>query len=285
MVTEIVLEHIKEMTPVNKKIANYLLDSKQEFGLSTVEEISKKISVSRASLVRFSKIIGFSGFYEMKRAIQDEIREKLNPYEKIKATKLDKLTEERQFEIFSQNEFRNIKHTLKEVTQENLIYFINKVNSAKDIYVSGFGLSKFLSSLLSYGLNNLLQKPVLKINGAISDFVFMLNKVTKDSCVINYSFPPYSKESLYVSKVVKKKKCEQILFTDSKKCPIFIESKCAFICKNESSVLSNSLSSPIILSQVLLQMIVLMGKEEKESYLTQVYKNELEAYETYYKGD
>ncbi|MEA1883080.1 MAG: MurR/RpiR family transcriptional regulator [Thermotogota bacterium] len=285
MITEKVLTNIKNMSPVNKKIAKYLLDNKQEFGLSTIDEISKKIAVSHASLVRFSRLLGFSGFYEMKKSIQDEIRKKLNPYEKIKTSKLDELSKEKQFKVFSKNEFSNITQTLKEVNFQNISIFLEKVNTANIIYVSGFGMSRFLSSILAYGLNNLLKKPVLQINGAISDFVFMLNKVTNESTVINYSFPPYSKESFYISKIAKKKNCDQILFTDSKTCPLHIDSKCTFICKNDSSLLTNSLSSPIILTQILLQMIVLLEKEEKENYLTQVFKNELAAYEEYYKGD
>ena len=102
------LEMIPTMTPVNQKIGNYILDHKSEVGFMTIAQLSEKVDVSKASIVRFSRQLDFEGFNEFKKVIQQEIRQELSPYEKIKFTTLDSATREDQFKRLANNELKNV---------------------------------------------------------------------------------------------------------------------------------------------------------------------------------
>ncbi len=277
MLIDDVVKLIPEMTPVNRKIAKYLIDNPQEFGLSTVETISTRLGISRASLVRFSRILGYTGFYDLKKAIQEDIRERLNPYEKIKNTRLDDMTEEKQFNFFSTADLKNIRATLRTVDKKDVSNFLEAVADAKNIFVSGFGLSKHLAMSLVFSLTNILTKQVTLLNGSLDDFVYLMTKVSETSCMIHYSFPPYSSESVFIYKEAKKKRAKQILFTDSKSCLLYGGCISSFICKNDSMLLTNSLVQPTIITQTLMHMLILTDKKNMENHLTEIYEKELEA--------
>jgi len=272
-----VVRLMPEMTPVNGKIAKYLIDNPQEFGLSTVEEIAGRLEISRASLVRFSRLLGYKGFYDLKKAIQVDIRERLNPYEKIRNAKFDEMSEGMQFNFFSTADLKNIKTTLKTVDNHSVSNFLETVIAAKNIFVSGFGLSKHLAMSLVFSLTNVLTKPVTLLNGSLDDFVYLMNKVSEHSCIIHYSFPVYSDESLFIYREARKKKAKQILFTDSKSCPLYEGCVSTFICKNDSMLLSNSFVQPTLITQTLMHMLVLTDKKNFEDHLSEIYKKELEA--------
>jgi DNA-binding MurR/RpiR family transcriptional regulator len=277
MLIDDVVNMIPDMTPVNKKIAKYLIDNPQEFGLSTVEKIADRLEISRASLVRFSRLLKYKGFYDLKKAIQEDIRERLNPYEKIKNTKLDELTQEKQFDFFSSIELKNIKYTLKTIETKNIINFLNAVTESENIFISGFGMSKYLAMALVFSLNNLLTKPVTLLNGSMDDFIYLMSQISDKSCIIHYSFPAYSSESIFVYEESKKRGAKQILFTDSKSCPIYAGSIASFICKNDSLLLTNSLVQPTIITQTLMHMLILTDKENMEGHLSETFNNEHEA--------
>lgn len=277
MLIDNVVKMMPEMTPVNKKIAKYLIDHPQEFGLSTVEEIADRLDISRASLVRFSRLLDFKGFYDLKKAIQEDIRERLNPYEKIKNTKLDEMTQANQFDFFTSIELKNIKSTLNTIRTEDILNFLNAVKESDNIFVSGFGLSKHLAMALVFSLNNLLTKSVTLLNGSLDDFVYLMTHISENSCIIHYSFPAYSSESVFVYEEAKKRGAKQILFTDSKSCPLYSDSIASFICKNDSVLMTNSLVQPTLITQTLMHMLVLTDKENIENHLTEIFNSEVEA--------
>lgn len=47
-----------------------------EFAFSTLENLSEKINVSTTTIIRFSRVLGYKGFSEMQRDIQEELKQK-----------------------------------------------------------------------------------------------------------------------------------------------------------------------------------------------------------------
>ncbi len=281
MIIEKILRDLEEMSPVNQKIAKYVLENKDHMGFLTVTQIQERLKVSRASVVRFARQIGYNGFLEMKKSIQKEIRDKLDPYKKIDITRLDVLSKKNQFENLVDNEINNIKKTIEKTEIEGLIKSIELIENAEKIFISGFGLSKCLSGSLTYALTNVLFKPVQLITGSFSDFIPSIKLLDQKSCMIIITFPPYSKETLYISKNAKEKEASQILITDSKACTIYKNADAAILCESNSLVLNNSLVSPIAMSQILINMLVLDSKKEGRKNLGKVAETEYEAYKTY----
>ena len=71
--TNILAERIKNanLTKTQKKIADYFISNQERIGSLSSIEAAQEIGVSDASIIRFSRAIGFDGFADLKDNIYD----------------------------------------------------------------------------------------------------------------------------------------------------------------------------------------------------------------------
>ena len=86
------------MSPSYHEIAVYILENYDEIGFTSVNELSRKIGVSNASLVRFTQFMEFKGYKEFREAIQNEVKSKLNKDTQVALNELDILPAAKQLE-------------------------------------------------------------------------------------------------------------------------------------------------------------------------------------------
>lgn len=80
MSNEVVLERIRrtigEMSPQLQVAARFLLDNPDEVALLSMREQARVAGVQPATMTRLAKLLGFSGFEELRRLYADAIRDK-----------------------------------------------------------------------------------------------------------------------------------------------------------------------------------------------------------------
>lgn len=124
---------------VDRTIVNYLRNYKKDYSLITSEEIANECNVSQASVTRFAKKIGYSGFRELKYNLVNTS----NVYEKD----------------FEHEYINNLKIALseinKEISHETIKAAVNEILKADKIYLFAYG-GTFITSLdFSYKLKRL----------------------------------------------------------------------------------------------------------------------------------
>jgi len=278
MVLTKISEMLNQFSPANLKIANYILGNYSEIGFISVEDLSNHSGVSKASVVRFARIVGYSGFDELKKAIQSELRKKLSPYEKIAITDLDRRSLQKQLEELSRNEINNLRKTLDSLTPEEAIKWVEAIIEARHIYLAGFGATRFVISLLSYALATFQSKPLWMLTGSVSDFSPRVKHMESKDLLIIMTFPPYSKEVEYVVSVARKKGTKILLACDSPQCPVFPYAYSAVICESNSLLLNNSFVGPIALIQILSNFLLLREKKTGMKEMKEIWNVELEGY-------
>ena len=63
----------KELGPAEKRVADYILENTREIPTSAISELAKKCSCGDATLVRFSRRLGFDGFQGLKIRLATEL--------------------------------------------------------------------------------------------------------------------------------------------------------------------------------------------------------------------
>lgn len=278
MILEKISELLPNLSPTNKKIAKYIIKNYSEIGFLSVEELSENSQVSKASIVRFARAIGFSGFDDFKKSIQAEMKKKLSPYDKIVMTDLDTHPWEQQFHKLAVNEIENLKRTLDKIEAKELIEWINEIIKAKSIFVSGFGATRSVANFLEYALNSFLDKPISVITGSISDFSPTLKHIKEGDMLILMTFPPYSKEIEFVAKYSKEHGAGLFLITNSAECPVYNAADSVLLCESNSLLLNNSYVGPIALLQVINNFLMLNRKAEGMEAMKKIWSVEEEGY-------
>jgi len=265
------------LSPANKKIANCILRDYSQIGFISIQELSSAAGVSKASVVRFSRRLGFSGFNELKKEIQRELRRRLSPYEKIATTDLDRAPIENQLKLLAQNEINNLKNTISGI-EEEIHKWVESIKSAKNIYFGGFGATKNVVSLMQYTISVLQKKPTWLLTGSVSDFSYNIKLMDRADVLIVMTFPPYSKEIEYMVDFAGERKVRTLLVTDSIECPVYPRAYSVIVCENNSLLFGNSFVGPVAVAEMIGNFIILSEKQTGMEEMRKLFEVEERGY-------
>ncbi len=243
-----------------QRIGLYILDHEQSVAFASIHAVSDALGVSSASLVRFAKSLGFDGYQEFKKEIQNEMRHRLNPYDKIALSELGTLTEEKRLHKLLQNEYNNLRSTFAHIEIKDLKDIAEGIRTARKVYVSGFGATSHIVKIFEYTLMSSLDRDVAVISGSVSDYAPILKSFEAEDTMVLMTFPPYSVEVRHVARIAKERKGRLYLFTDSAACPVYPLADRVIRCTTNSLLLSNSFVGLVSVLHVLTQMLYLEEK-------------------------
>lgn len=279
MVRDAIQRKLSSMSPSYHEIAIYALDNYDAVGFTSVNELSKKIGVSNASLVRFTQFLGFKGYKEFRTAIQEEVKGKLNKDSQVALNELDMLPAKKQLEKLAENEMTNLSKTLSDLNVGELAAMAEAIVRSQRIYVGGFGVSRSIMEIFSYALVSMEMHEIVSITGSISDYNPRLHSISEGDSLFVMTMPPYSPEAIQVANFAKKAGAKVFLFTDSPACPIYPVADTVVRCENNSLLLTNSYVGMVATIQVLINIVLLNSKENILAGMQDMKEDERLAYQ------
>ena len=70
---------MEKLTPSQQKVASYILKNSMEVPFMTMEQVAVKVEVSAATIMRLAYHFGYSGYSELQKELQGNIRRQLEP--------------------------------------------------------------------------------------------------------------------------------------------------------------------------------------------------------------
>lgn len=137
----------EKLTKVSRKIADYIVDHSQEVIYMTVLQMADACGVSEASIVRFCKSIGYSGFNEMKINLAAE-SDQGGQVIMGEVTVSD--TEDIIFEKVFSHEMQALQTTLQAIDRELFTHAVNRIAYAHRIEFFASGNTKAIAQDASY---------------------------------------------------------------------------------------------------------------------------------------
>jgi len=77
MFKERIRKHYEELTPGFRKLANFIMDNTLDVAFLTATELSRRVGVDPATVVRFAQELEYSGFRELSREIKRYVRDRV----------------------------------------------------------------------------------------------------------------------------------------------------------------------------------------------------------------
>jgi DNA-binding MurR/RpiR family transcriptional regulator len=196
-------------------IANYLLTSYDEAAFFSAADLAQRLNVSEATVVRFAKAIGYSGFPELKRCLQDLYRDQVTP-----ATRLQhKLVElaSHQGHVLAKVIDMEVQYLTEAAHTVSLAEFDRAVEiilNGKRVFVRGGGPSAILADLLELRLRR-FGIFALSLTDSARDLIEKLQLLQPDDAVIATGFHHISAELAAVVEHAHSLGCPTILITDT----------------------------------------------------------------------
>lgn len=253
-----------KFTKSHKIIADYLSDHLNDIAFCTLEELAEQIGVSTTTIIRFSRVLGYSGYSDMQKDIQNNIQNKIGLPQRMNYT--HSYSGDTLLSDCFENDIQNIRSTLEAQTAENLHAVISALSDASNIYILGmrssFSIAHYMASRLSEIRENihLIQSVGMLYPEEI------VNAKNGDVCIA-YLFPRYSKLTTTILSWLKNEGVKIILFTSQNYSAVKGYGDIVLPCSISSLSYKNSYAAPLSLSNYLIAAFAQRNYKEAQHVL------------------
>jgi DNA-binding MurR/RpiR family transcriptional regulator len=154
-------QYSEDFTQSEQKISEYILKNQEEVVNLSAQELGEKTGTSPASIVRFSRKLGFSGFGELKIEIAKTTSSEEEQLDTIILPKdsVSDITEK-----VINRAVTSLKETYSLINTTNLEEAINLMREAETIYLFGIGASSLVAMDLMYKLVRINKRVIFNID-------------------------------------------------------------------------------------------------------------------------
>lgn len=244
-----------------RRIASYVTESYDKAAFMTASRLGKTVGVSESTVVRFAVELGFDGYPEMQKAMQEMVMNRLTTVQRIEVAN-DRIGNQDVLAKVLQADADKIRQTAESISREDFQTAVNAILNARCVYVLGVrsvaSLANFAGYYLKYMFDNVR---VITMSGAGEMFENLVN-ITPEDVVLAFSFPRYSSVTLKAAQYCRSIGATVIGITNSGLSPLAEKSDCVLTAKSDMVSLVDSLVAPLSVVNALL--VALASAREKE---------------------
>ena len=158
------------MSKGQKLLATYITDNYDKAVFLTAAKLGEVVGVSESTVVRFASHLGYKGYPEFQKALEEMVRNKLNSIQRMEVT-YGRISQSQILETVLQADAEKIKYTLENIDQNAFEMAVDTILKAKTIYIVGIRSCAPLASFLAFYLN-LMFDHVVQLNTNNSSELF-----------------------------------------------------------------------------------------------------------------
>jgi DNA-binding MurR/RpiR family transcriptional regulator len=258
---QLISEHFAQLTKSEKRIANYLNQNQDEAAFLSAAEISERLQLSEATMVRFARTLGFDGFPAMRAALQENFRRRLTHSARLRS-RLDDLRQGGDlFEKVTVSEIDYLSQALQTVDRDALHRAATYMLKRNPIFVYGTGPSVSLVHSLNLRLTR-FGKRVIPLTIAGRETLEPLLLMTDRDLLFAIGFFDVNPTLQIVLDHAEEKNCPVILLTDTLGSVIGQKAKVVLAAKRGPVSSFHSLIVPMNIINALLLDVANQNQEE-----------------------
>ena len=239
------------MSKGQKRIAQFILDNYEKAAFMTAAKLGAAVGVSESTVVRFCSIIGYQGYPNMQKSLQELIRNRLTSVQRIEVAN-SILEKEDLLSMVLRSDIENIRGTIEGTDRETFSSAVDAIVQAKHIYILGVRSSAAIASFLGFYFNMMFDNIKLVNSSSISEVFEQIFRVGPEDVVIAISFPRYSSRTVKAVKFAFDCGASVVAITDSFSAPISSYATYSLIAKSDMVSVVDSLVAPMSLVNALI---------------------------------
>ncbi len=225
------MEELKEaiknatLTRTGRRIAEYILDHDTESCFMTSTDLAMRLNVSEASVVRFSRSLGFSGYTDFQKNLQASYTEKVSrvpnavtvPHERLMAS-LERPGDD-YISTFLINTEKNIESVLKNNSRAVFDQAIELLIKSRKKFILGTRANSGVAAYFFLLLKHMLPNVYSTADSSVS-VIDHLCDMEEGDCLILFSFPRYSDLDRQAVQMAEDSKTSLLVITDRPSAPL-----------------------------------------------------------------
>ncbi|MBQ7446812.1 MAG: MurR/RpiR family transcriptional regulator [Eubacterium sp.] len=270
------------MSKGQKRLADYILENYEKAVYLTAGKLGTVVGVSESTVVRFAGCLGYGGYPEFQKALEEMVRNRLNSIQRMEVT-YGRISESEILNTVLLSDADKIRRTRESIDQHAFEEALDLLIHAKHIYLIGTRSCAPLASFLAYYFN-LIFEDVHHLHASSNSEVFeQMVRIGEDDVAIGISFPRYSQRTLKAVEFAHNRGAKVITLTDSEHSPLNQFSNCSLIARSDMASIADSLVAPLsVINALVVGLCMKKQKEVSETLATlediwdeyEVYENE-----------
>ena len=247
-------------------IATYILEHYDRAAYMTASKLGAIVNVSESTVVRFADELGFGGYPELQRALQELAKTHLTAAQRM-AVADNLLQRDNVLDKVLLGDAEKIRHTLDSLDREAFYAAVEKIVKARNIYILGSRSSSALASFLNFNFRMMFDN-VRYVEVASGGEIFeQILDIGKEDVLIAISFPRYSKRTVRAVQYAHNAGADVVSLTDSKQSPIAADCDQLLIAHSDMASFVDSLVAPLSIINAMVAAVSMRHHDEVKKRL------------------
>ncbi len=255
----IIQSKYSKLSKGQKLIAEFILKQYDKAAFMTASKLGASVGVSESTVVRFANELGYEGYPELQKSLQDLVKVKLTTVQRLELTN-SLVNSDNALKGVLKADMENIRATLEKINEKTFDEMINAIFEAKNIYIIGLRSSNTLAEFLAFYLNLFLDN-VRSVHQGYSDIFEQMIKLDEKDLVLAIGFPRYSQKTIEALDFALSRNAKVGVITDSLLSPLASRADYSLIAQSNMASFVDSLVAPL---SVINAVIVSVGMKRKD---------------------
>ncbi len=272
-------ERYSTMSKGQKLLATYITDHYDKAVFLTAAKLGEVVGVSESTVVRFAAHLGYKGYPQFVKALEELVRTRLDSAREIEVT-YGRISRSKVLESVLKTDMERLKGTFEKIDQNAFELAVETILTARRIYVIGIRSCAPLASFLAFYLNLILEDVIQLHTNSSSELFEQMVRISKEDVIIGISFPRYSLRTLKALEFANNRSAKVITLTDSVHSPINLYSSCNLIAESDMASIVDSLVAPLSVINALI-VALCMRKQDEVADTLEMLEQVWEEYQVY----
>ena len=254
-------EKMPEFSKGQRRLAQFITESYDKAAFMTANRLGKAVGVSESTVVRFAVELGYDGFPNMQKAMQEMVVNRLTSVQRIEVAN-DRIGNQDLVSTVLQADLDKLRQTGETVDRKEFQAAVNAILKARRVYILGVRSAATLANFLGYYLNYMFRNVHIVTASGAGEMFEQIVGVGAEDVVIAFSFPRYSVSTAKGAQYCRSTGATVIGVTDSRLSPLGQNCDHVLLTKSDMVSLVDSLVAPLSLVNALI--VALAAKRENE---------------------
>lgn len=259
----------KKLSKSHRRIAECIVTHYDKVVFMTASKLGEYVGVSESTVVRFAAALGYSGYPQLQKALQELLRHRLTASQRFELT--SDMDHVQVLNKVLKADIQNIRSTLDEIDISSFERAIDMILQARQIYVMGLRSSAPIAEFFVHYLKFIFSN-VRVVTSGVSDVFEQLSRIGEGDLLIGISFPRYASRSIEAMDFARKQGASLIAITDGPLSPLHSTADICLMAKSDMSSFVDSFAAPLSLINALIVALGQRRRTEVSEYFNKMEK-------------
>lgn len=258
-------EHYPRMSKSQRAIAAFIEDHYDQAVFMTAAKMGQTLGISESTVVRFAASIGYDGYPEFQKGLEEWVKDKINSVQKM-GVKYGNSTQSEILTSVMNADIEKIQDTIVNLDPVAFETAVDIILNAENIYIIGLRSCEPLADFLQFYLNMIRGNVNLIKTTSVTEIFEQMIRIGEKDAIIGISFPRYSMRTLKAMEFANDRNAKVITITDSVHSPMNLYSSCNLCARSDMVSIVDSLVAPLSVINALVVALCMKSPDRaKES--------------------